>query len=51
MSEKQFLIVGAALVVLFVGVFGFLSYREYQTYESLQDQVKKLQTTVDLYTK
>lgn len=50
MSEKQFLIVGALLVVLFVGLFGFLSYREYETYEALQAEVQALEAEITKYT-
>ena len=47
MSEKQFLLIGVAIVILVVGAFGYLTYTEYQELQKLKGEVADLIKKID----
>lgn len=46
MSERQFMVVGLAVVVLFVGLFGWLTWGEWQEYVKIEGEVQKLDAEI-----
>ena len=47
MTEKQFTVVGLAVVALFVGLFAWLTWGEWQEYTKIGDEVKVLMAEID----